>query len=169
MTTPTTSQCWPDDADYHEGKTEIELPSERYIKAFWHTHILDLDDEYKRDTLIGTQELFKVRFRVELVGRLWKCMSGDWVFDVSFTPIGRGGGFILSAVIPPDSLVVADWRGCDAPCIELVVEVPPGTIQVQGELEVYEVGVQYYLRCCDGHIAIAGYEPLQEYEFFQGA
>jgi hypothetical protein len=169
MTTPTVPPCWPKDRDYLDGKAEIELPPERYTKVFWDTDIIDLDDKNKQDTILGTQELFKVRFRVELVGKLWKCITGDWVFDVGFTPIGREGSFMLSSVLPPDSLVVAGWRGCDTLCIELVVEVPPGTIQIQGEVEVYEVAAQVYLRCCDGHIAVAGYEALEEYEFFVGA
>jgi hypothetical protein len=169
MTTPTTPPCWPNDPDYLDGKTEIELPPERYTKVFWDTDILDLDDKNQSDTIIGTQELFKVRFRVELKGKLWKCITGDWVFDVGFTPIGREGAFLLSSVIPASELTVAGWRGCDTLCIELVVDVPPGSIQIQGEVEVYEVAAQVYLRCCDGHIAVAGYEALEEYEFFQGA
>ena len=115
---PEPSKCWPNDPDYLDGKTEIELPSERFTKAFWDADILDLDDKNRQDTILGTQELFKVRFRVELHGRLWKCMTGDWYFDVGFTPSGAA---------------------------------------------------QFDLRCCDGHIAIAGYEAREEYEFFKGA
>ena len=83
---PEPSKCWPNDPDYLDGKTEIELPSERFTKAFWDADILDLDDKNKHDTILGTQELFKVRFRVELHGRLWKCMTGDWYFDVWIHP-----------------------------------------------------------------------------------
>jgi hypothetical protein len=169
MTTPTSPPCWPNDPDYLDGKTEIELPSERYTKVFWDADIIDLDDKNKGDTILGTQELFKIRFRVEAVGKIWQCMTGDWVFDVGFTPIGREGSFMLSSVIPASELVVAGWRGCDTLCIEVVVDVPPGTIQIQGEVEVYAVAAQVYLRCCSGHIAVAGYEDLGEYEFFQGA
>lgn len=166
---PEPSTCWPNDPDYLDGKTEIELPSERFTKAFWDADILDLDDKNKQDTILGTQELFKVRFRVELHGRLWKCMTGDWYFDIGFTPIGREGSFYLSSLLPPDSFVIKGWRGCDTLCIELTVDVPPGTIQIQGDVVVFEVAAQFDLRCCDGHIAIAGYEALEEYEFFQGA
>jgi len=147
MTTPKAPPCWPKDPDYLDGKTEIELPPERFTKVFWDTDILDLDDKNKNDTIIGTQELFKVRF----------------------TPIGREGAFLLSSLLPPGSLVVPGWRGCDTLCLELDVDVPPGTIQIQGEVEVYDVAAQVYLRCCDGHIAVAGYENLKKYEFFDGA
>jgi hypothetical protein len=50
-----------------------------------------------------------------------------------------------------------------------VVTVPPGTIKIQGDTEVYEVAAKVELRCCDGHVAVAGYEALEEYEFFKGA
>jgi hypothetical protein len=164
------SVCWPEDQDYLDGKTEIELPSERYTKVFWDADILDLDDRNKHDKILGTDELFKVRFRVELRGRLWRCMTGDWLFDVGFKPIGPGPGFYLSALLPgnPD-FEVKDWRGCDALCIERVVTVPPGTVKIQGDTEVYEVAGKVELRCCDGSVAVAGYEALEEYEFFKGA
>jgi hypothetical protein len=168
---PERSVCWPNDPDYLDGKTEIELPPERYTKVFWDADIIDEDDRNKQDTILGTQERFKVRFRVELRGRLWKCITGDWFFDVGFTPIGREGSFLLSSLLPPGTFVVKNWRGCDpnALCIELVVEVPPGTIQIQGDVEVFEVAAQVDLRCCDGHVAVIGYEALEEYEFFVGA
>lgn len=164
------SVCWPDDQDYLDGKTEIELPSEKYTRVFWDADILDLDDKNKHDTILGTEELFKVRFRVELRGRLWRCMTGDWLFDVGFRPIGPGPGFYLSSLLPSDpNFAVKDWRGCDALCIERVVTVPPGTIKIQGDTEVYEVAGKLELRCCDGSVAVAGYEALEEYEFFKGA
>ena len=87
---PVRSVCWPDDPDYLDGKTEIELPPRRYTQVFWDADILDLDDKNKADTIIGTEQAFAVRFRVELRGRLWRCMTGDWMFDVGFKPIGTG-------------------------------------------------------------------------------
>jgi hypothetical protein len=163
--------CWPNDPDFLDGKVEIELPSERYTKVFWDADILDLDDKNQHDTILGTEELFKVRFRVELRGRLWRCMTGDWMFDVGFKPIGPGRGFYLSSLLPGASgFTYKGWRGCDAMCIEQVVTVPPGTITLpQGtDTEVFEVAAKCELRCCDGHVAVAGYEALEEYEFFRG-
>ncbi len=166
------SRCWPDDPDYLDGKTEIELPAERYTKVFWDADIIDLDDKNKHDKIIGTEEVFQVRFRVELRGKLWRCMTGDWLFDVGFKPIGPGHGFYLSALLPgnPD-FGYPNWRGCDedALCIERLVTVPAGTITIEGDTEVYEVAAKVELRCCDGHIAVAGFEALEEYEFFKGA
>jgi hypothetical protein len=167
---PERSVCWPNDPDYLDGKTEIELPPERYTKVFWDTDILDLDDRNKRDTIIGSEELFKVRFRVELRGRLWKCMTGDWYFDVGFTLIGREKSFYLSKLLPGDpNFRYPGWRGCDTLCIERVVTVPPGTIKLEEDTEVYETAAKVELRCCDGHIAVIGYEALEEYQFFRGA
>jgi hypothetical protein len=167
---PEKSVCWPNDPDYLDGKTEIELPPERFTKVFWDADIIDEDDKNKHDTILGSQELFKVRFRVELRGRLWKCITGDWRFDVGFTLIGREKSFFLSSLLPGNpNFGYPGWRGCDTLCIERIVEVPPGTIQLQDDTEVYETAAKVELRCCDGHIAVAGYEALEEYQFFQGA
>jgi hypothetical protein len=164
--------CWPEDRDYLDGRTEIELPSERYTKVYWDADILDLDDRNKRDTILGTEELLKVRFRLELRGRLWRCIAGDWLFDVGFKPIGPGHGFYLSSLLPGDAgLEYKNWRGCDTLCIERCVTVPPGTIRIPDDTDtvVYEVAAKVELRCCDGHVAVAGYEALEEYQFFRGA
>jgi hypothetical protein len=167
---PVQSLCWPDDSDYLDGRTEIELPPERYTKVYWDADILDLDDKNKQDTILGTEETFKVRWRVELQGRLWKCITGDWYFDVGFTPIGTEGSFYLSSLLPGDpNFEYKDWRGCDTLCIEKVITVPAGTIKIQGDTVVYEVAAKIDMRCCDGSVAVAGYEALEEYEFFTGA
>jgi len=167
---PEKSVCWPDDPDYLDGKTEIELPPEHFTKVFWDTDILDLDDKDLSDTIIGTEQVFQVRFRVELRGRLWRCITGDWLFDVGFTSIGPGPSFYLSSLLPGNpNFGYPGWRGCDTLCIERIVEVPPGTIQIEGDTEVFETAAKVELRCCDGHIAVAGYEALEEYQFFRGA
>jgi hypothetical protein len=169
MTTPTRAPCWPNDPGYLDRSTEIELPAERFTKAFWITDILDLEGKIN-DAIIGTDELFQVRFRVELRGRLWRCVTGDWLFDVGFKAIGPGAGFYLSALLPGNpGLSVKGWRGCDTLCIDQTVTVPPGTIQLQGDTEVYEVAATCELRCCDDHIAFTSYAALEEYEFFQGS
>jgi hypothetical protein len=169
---PVRSLCWPGDPDYLDGRSEIELPPRRYTQVFWDADIIDLDDKNKADTIIGTEQFFQVRFRVELRGRLWKCMTGDWLFDLGFKPIGTGPGFYLSTLLPGDpSFSVKGWRGCDKLCIEQYVTVPPGTIKLDDNVdtEVFEVAAKVELRCCDGHVAVAGYEALEEYEFFKGA
>jgi hypothetical protein len=169
---PVRSVCWPDDPDYLDGKTEIELPSRRYTQVFWDADIIDLDDKNKADTILGTEQAFQVRFRVEMRGRLWRCIAGDWLFDVGFKPIGPGPGFYLSSLLPGNTgFEVKDWRGCDRLCIEQYVDVPPNTIKLRDgqDTEVYEVAAKVELRCCDGHVAVAGYEALEEYEFFRGA
>jgi hypothetical protein len=168
---PEPSKCWPNDPDYLDGKSEIELPPERFTKVFWDADILDLDDKNKNDRILGVEELFKVRFRVELRGRLWNCIAGDWIFDVGFTPIGREGAFLLSGVLPDPNLKYPNWRGCDRLCIERIVTVPPGTIKLnEGEdTVVFQVAAKVELRCCDGHVAVSGFEPLKEYQFFRGA
>jgi hypothetical protein len=169
MTTPTTSRCFPDDQDLLDGKTEIELPPAKYTKVLWDVDILDLDDKNKEDTILGTEETFKVRFRVELRGRLWRCITGDWKFDVGFKTIGKGPGFYLADLLPNDpNFEVKGWRGCDSLCIERCVTVPAGTIKIERDVQAFETVGLVELRCCDGHVAVAGYEALEEYEFFKG-
>jgi hypothetical protein len=49
------------------------------------------------------------------------------------------------------------------------VSVPPGTITLDEDTEVYETAAKVELRRCDGHLAVIGYEALEEYQFFKGA
>ena len=130
---PVRSVCWPDDPDYLDGKTEIELPSRRYTQVFWDADIIDLDDKNKADTILGTEQAFQVRFRVEMRGRLWRCITGDWLFDVGFKPIGPGRGFYLSSLLPGNpGFEVKDWRGCDSAVHRAVCRRASGHDQAQG-------------------------------------
>jgi hypothetical protein len=177
---PTKAPCWPNDPDYLDGKTEIFLPSEKYLKAYWDADILD-DDQNPQDTIIESKEAFKVRFRVELKGRLWKCICGHWCFDLGFSTIGDGPVpyFNLSDVLPANlkpELRLCDWQGCQTRCIEICITVPPGTIPVGDCGTLYEIGAKFELRCCGdcdckgdgkdpGHLAVAGHESQVEYMF----
>lgn len=168
--------CWSGDPDWLDGPTEILLSSERHLKAYWDADILD-DDKNHYDTIIESNEAFKVRFRVELKGRLWKCICGHWCFDVGFTSIGDGPKFNLSDVLPDplkQELRLCDWQGCQTRCIEICITVPPGTIPADYCGTLYEVGAKFELRCCGdcdcddkahGHLAVAGHENQGEYMF----
>jgi hypothetical protein len=169
---PTEAPCWPGPPDWLDGATEILLPSEKYLKAYWDADILDVDDKKVNDTIIERSDTFKVRFRVELKGRLWKCICGHWCFDVCFTAIGDGTDFDLSDVLPnPSQLQVPDWEGCKTRCIDLCITVPPGTIPAGHCGTLYQVGAKFELRCCGGcddegsYPAVAGHEPQGEYMF----
>ena len=167
--------CWPNDRDWLDGKTEIFL-STRHLRAHWDADIFD-DDRNPHDTLIESSEAFTVRFRVELKGRLWKCICGHWCFNLGFTAIGDGPDFNLSDVLPDPlkkELSLCDWSGCQTRCIEICVTVPPGTIPVEYCGTLYEVGAKFELHCCGecdcdgtgrGHIALAGHERQGEYMF----
>jgi len=172
---PPKSDCWPNDQDYLDGATEIFLPSERYLKAYWDADIID-DDKNPQDTIIESGEAFGVRFRVELKGKLWRCISGHWCFDLGFTAIGDGKDFNLSDVLPADlksKLKLCDWEGCDTLCIEIDITVPGGTIPADYCGTLYQVGAKFELHCCgdcdcddkQGRLAVAGHESQGEYMF----
>jgi hypothetical protein len=150
-TPPTKAPCWPDDPDWLDGPTEIFLPSSKYLKACWDADILDIDDKNVEDTIIERKEEFKVRFRVQLEGRLWKCVAGHWCFDVCFTAIGDGEDFNLSDVLPDDlkpKLKICDWTGCQTRCIYVCLTVPKDTIPAGCCGTLYDVGAKFELRCC---------------------
>jgi hypothetical protein len=172
---PKDSKCWPDDQDYLDGATEILLPSERFLKAFWDADILD-DDKNPQDTILEANEAFQVRFRVELRGRPWRCVCADWCFDLGFTAIGDGEDFNLSDVLPADvksQLKWCGWKGCETLCIERLITVPANTIPADKCGSLYQVGAKFELRCCGdcdsddkemrGPLAVAGHEPQGEY------
>jgi hypothetical protein len=67
---PKKKPCWPDDPNYPDGYTEIDLPSERLLRAYFDTQILEESDE-PQPQIIHADDYFKVRFRLELKGELW--------------------------------------------------------------------------------------------------
>ena len=163
----------PDTIDWLDGSTEIEL-STRDLRAYWDADIIDVDDKNKHDKIIERKDRFDVRFRVYLKGRLWGCICGHWCFNVGFTAIGKGENFNLSDVLPdPSVLQIRDWKGCHGRYIDFTVHVPPNTIPVERCGSVYEVAAWFELRCCGycedehSHLAVAGYEALEEYQFVE--
>ncbi|HLQ56379.1 MAG TPA: hypothetical protein VK162_19180 [Streptosporangiaceae bacterium] len=174
---PTSAPCWPEDPDWLDGPTEIEL-SKRHLRACWDADLIDIDDKNKHDTIIERKDAFEVRFRVQLEGRLWKCICGCWCFDLCFDPCGEGTGFNLSGVLTGPELKKLHykcWKGCDTRCIYVCVRVPPETIPAGNCGTLYDVGAKFELRCCDdcdddgddcgGELAVAGHEHLGEYMF----
>jgi hypothetical protein len=162
------SRCWPHDRDYLDGRTEIRLPSERLLHAYWDADILD-SNGVPPSTIISVEDDFFVRFRLELDGDLWACIAGDWDFDLGFVPIGKGTGFDLSDLLAPGTTQVRNWKGCDrgATCIELMVRVPKDTIPAEyTDGTLYEVGAKFQLHCCGKPAAVVGYEALEEYQFY---
>ena len=83
------------DGDPLDGYATIDLPSERFLRAFFDVEFLDVNGR-ELEHNIDADEPFKVRFRVVLVGKLWQCICGDWCFDVGLSAIGEGPDFNLS-------------------------------------------------------------------------
>lgn len=170
--TVTEAPATPEVPDWLDGATEILLPTERHLRAYWDADVLDVDDKNVHDTIIERVDPFEVRFRVYLKGRLWSCIGGHWCFDVCFTAIGDGEDFNLSDVLPnPAELQIADWSGCKTRYIDLCVTVPRCSIPVERCGTLYQVGAKFEMRCCGGcndersYAALAGHEPQGEYLF----
>jgi hypothetical protein len=157
--------CFNDDP--LDGYTAIELPSEEYLRAYWDVDILR-DDLQPARKIITSSKAFVVRFRVVLVGELWYCFCGNWCFNLGFTAIGDGRNFNLSDLVGKNKLQIDNWRGCDRPCVELLVTVPAGTIPTDYCGTLYECGGWFELHCCGkGPVAVVGMEPLEERFFFR--
>jgi hypothetical protein len=163
---PKRQPCWPDDPDYLDGYTEIDLPSERLLQAKWDVDIIDPEGG-EPHRIIEADDPFKVRFRVALLGELWYCICGDWWFDLGFTPIGAGTGFDLSDLVGREKFYYRDWRGCRTRCIELVIEVPANTIPTEYCGTVYECAGKFQLYCCGRPAAVVGFEALEEFQFYK--
>jgi hypothetical protein len=167
---PPIRECWPDDDNWHRSHTRIELPSEQYLRAFWHAEILDVDSKNPHDRIIERKDPFVVRLRVELEGRLWKCICGNWCFRVGFTAMGRREAFELNDFLPGE-FELRDWKGCETLCIEKCITVPPWTIPPERCGMVYEVAAWFELRCCgycddpNSHLAASGFERIGDYQF----
>lgn len=166
MPTPTKPPCFP--GTWLDGATEIRVPSEKLLKAYWDTDIYDPNGVAPAN-IISIADAFTVCFRVELQGDLWRCMCGTWCFELGFSPCGKGTGFNLSDHLGGnDPLHVKDWKGCDTQCIELCVTVPAGTIPADLCTTMYEVCATFELICCDKPAGVlVGYEVLGPYQFYQ--
>lgn len=164
-------RSWVDDDDWHKAHTRVELPSEHHLRAYWHAEILDYEARNPHTKIIERREDFVVRFRVELIGRLWKCIDGQWCFNLGFTPFGDGKRFNLSDLLKPGELEYQGWEGCRTDCIEKCVTVPCDTIPENCCGTVYDVAGWFELRCCggcrdkDSHLAVSGFERLGGYQF----
>jgi hypothetical protein len=148
-----------------DGKTEIRFPSEAMLKAYWDADIVDVHG-VEPGTIISVDDAFLVRFRIDLRGGLWRCITGTWCFDVGFTPVGKGTGFDLSEHLGSE-LTVPDWRGCKDLYVSLEVPVPAGTIPAHRCATLYSVGAKFQLKCCDRPAPVVGYETLGAYEFYK--
>jgi hypothetical protein len=164
---PTVPPCFAHDPDWLDGVTEIHLERGQTLLR-WDTDLLDLNGG-NLGTIISADDAFLVRFRLEFVGTLWRCVAGDWNFDVGFAVQGGGGqSFDLSEKLPADRLQVLGWKGCDTQCIEHKVIVPAGTIPAGRRTgTVYEVSGRFQLACCGKGAALVGYEANAEYQFYQ--
>jgi hypothetical protein len=159
------STCWPGQ-DPLDGWNELPLDPEA-MRAYWDADVLD-EFGIKPRKIIKTTDPFLVRFRVELVGPLWRCMTGNWIFDIGFTSIGPGGMFDLSSLLPPGALDIIGWNGCErrGECVHKEYKVPANTIQVVNGVTMYELAATYRLTCCGDQVGAVGGEPLEEYEFY---
>lgn len=163
---------YPDNADLHNlpgGVAEFRKPSSQALDGYWRA---ELRDQYGVDpgTIISTQDPFVVAFHVWLTGDLWRCICGDWCFDMCFESIGGGPELCLSDLsnIEPQ-LSLRDWTGC-APRARhfwVVVTCPPGTIPAGKKNRLYRVGATFQmLDPCKHPVPVVGYQALGEFQFY---
>jgi hypothetical protein len=166
VTSPTQQPCWPDDPDYPDGYTEIDLPSDKLLKASFAAGVFEPDDE-PQSRIIQADDPFKVRFRLAPQDELWSDISGDWRFDLGFAPTGSGKGFDLSDMIGRDPFYLRNWRGSDTRCIELVVNVPSHVIPTEYCGVVYQVAGTVQLFCDGKPTAAVGFQMLGAFQFYK--
>jgi hypothetical protein len=164
---PTSPPCFNEPGDPLDATDEL-IVNPANMKALWDADLLDTFGA-NPGTVIDTTRPFVVRFRVELQGNLWRCMTGNWIFDLGFTAIGTGGAFDLSAKLPAGVLNHPNWIGCASRCILVEYQVPPNTVPASAPAgTLYEVGAKFQFHCCaqPSSLALAGFEALEERLFY---
>jgi hypothetical protein len=161
-----TSGCWPGDPNWLDGAMEMDL-SRQYkpgAKCFFVTDLLNQSGQ-SLDTVVRVDKPFKARFRIEIrPPRGWEDVSGTWGFDLAFTAIGEGASFALSHILGKSGLKYAGWSGKTTSCVEVITDVPPGTLPEQSEPILYQVSATVMLQPTSGlPELVAGHEALGEY------
>jgi hypothetical protein len=151
------------------GVIEVRKPPSSALDGYWRA---ELRDQYgvEPSSIISTQDPFVVAFHLWLSGDLWRCICGDWCFDMCFESIGGGHEFCLSDLpnIEPQ-LSVRDWVGCRPHALHfwVVVTCPPGTVPGGKKNKLYRVGATFQmLDACKKPAAVVGYQGLGEYQFY---
>jgi hypothetical protein len=166
---------YPDYLDPHHppgheyGVIEIYKPPSHALGGKWYAEVRD---EYgvAPETIISTQDYFKVSFHLWLSGDLWRCICGDWCFDLCCRPCGHGETVVLSDIpeLAPQ-LMVLDWKGCmkDALHFWVTLTCPPGTIPAGRKNTLYDVKATFQmLDPCKEPTAVVGYQDLGQFQFY---
>jgi hypothetical protein len=158
-----------DDTPPTEGVVEIYKPSSDALKG---SFTAELRDKYgvKPETIIKAKDHFEISFWVWLEGDLWKCICGDWCFDMTFESGGPSREIRLSdfAEIAPD-LMYRDWKGCRPGALHfhVTVKVPAGTIPAGDKNRTYDVVASFQmLDACGNPAAVVGHQELGRYQFY---
>ncbi|SRR6266487_759215 len=163
------SECWPDDLDWIDGAMWIDIPAlgDKGFGCFFDASLLD-DVGQPSDNVHDVDQAWQVRFRAEIQPRsAWAEVSGAWSFDLDFTGIGFGSAFKLSEKIPVSALQLAGWSGKDTNCVQVTVNVPPGTLPGTPTNELYNVGATMTLQPTGGiSKPVPAHEHLGEYALF---
>jgi hypothetical protein len=151
------------------GVVEVRKPPSSALNGYWRA---ELRDQFgvEPGSIISVRDPFVVAFHVWLQGDLWKCICGDWCFDMAFESIGGGPELKLSDIpgIAP-SLMLRDWKGCAKGALHfwVVVTIPPGTIPAGKKNQLYRVGATFQmLDPCKNPSAVVGYQSLGEFQFY---
>lgn len=166
------ASLYPGNADLHHppaGVVEIRKPSSQSLEAYWRA---ELRDQYGVDpgSIISVNDPFVVAFHVWLTGDLWRCICGDWCFDMSFESIGGGAELSLSDFpnIEPQ-LSLTHWKGCapGARHFWVTVTIPAGTVPAGPKNKLYRVAATFQmLDPCGKPVPVVGYQSLGEFQFY---
>jgi hypothetical protein len=163
---PVESRCWPEDPDWLDGRVQLTVPFDAGTSAaiVWGAELLSPDGKPLLG-VVSSGSPFAVRFRVELDDApQWRKARGTWSFDLTFSPVGRGSGFVLSEALPDGVLQSSGWRADEARCVEVSYTVPAGGLPSLAAGQIYEIGATIELLNARGVAGrVVGTESLDAY------
>lgn len=152
----------------HPGETAVEIrkPPADALRAYWSAVVTD-PNGVDPSTIISIRDAFKVRFDVWLEGALWRCICGNWCFELCLEACGPGPELYLSQLIGKDKLRVEHFEGCKTKHVVLEIDVPAGTVPADACTTLYQVGATFQMEDpCGQPSAVVGYAVLGELQFY---
>lgn len=152
-----------------DNAVEFRKPASSALDGYWTAELRDAYGVEPR-TILSVEDPFVVAFHVWLSGDLWRCICGDWCFDMSFESIGGGAELSLSDFPNIEhQLSLTDWKGCapGARHFWVTVTIPAGTVPAGPKNKLYRVAATFQmLDPCGKPVPVVGYQSLGEFQFY---